>query len=142
MHCFDPKVPIADSVGAMVRAIAAGKFSAYGVSEWSSAHNREAHCVYPMAPVQTEYSLWTRNPELGVLQTTRELGIAFVAFSPVARRALGGELKEPSALGEKDLRCSHTRFSAENWPKNLGLIVRFNELATDAGLQAAQLALA
>ena len=107
MHRFDPKVPVADSVGAMVRAIEAGNIGAYGVSEWSAAHIREAHAVHPMAAVQTEFSLWTRNVELGVLDATRELGIALVAFSPVARGALGGELKDPATLGDKDLRRSH-----------------------------------
>ncbi|MFV0644332.1 MAG: aldo/keto reductase [Sphingomonadaceae bacterium] len=141
MHRFDPKVPIADSVGAMVRAIEAGKIGAYGVSEWSAAHIREAHGVHPMAAVQPEYSLWTRNVELGVLETTRELGIALVAFSPVARGALGGELRDPQTLGEKDLRRSHPRFLPENWPHNLELIDRFNMLATDAGIEPAQLAL-
>ena len=111
MHRFDPKVPIADSVGAMVRAIEAGKIGAYGVSEWSSAHIREAHSVHPMAAVQTEMSLWTRNAELGVLETTRALGIALVAFSPVARGALGGELRDPSALGERDLRRTRASVS-------------------------------
>lgn len=142
MHRFDPKVPIAESVGAMVRAIEAGKIGAYGVSEWSSAHIREAHAVHPMAAVQTEYSLWTRNVELGVLDTTRELEIALVAFSPVARGALGGELKDPQLLGEKDLRRSHPRFSKDNWPKNLELIETFDALAATAGLKPAQLALA
>lgn len=142
MHRFDPKVPIADSVGAMVRAIEAGKIGAYGVSEWSSAHIREAHGVHPMAAVQTEFSLWTRNVELGVLETTRELGIALVAFSPVARGALGGELRDPQTLGEKDLRRSHPRFNEENWPKNLELIDRFDALAAENGLEPAQLALA
>lgn len=142
MHRFDPKVPVADSVDAMVRAIEAGKIGAYGVSEWSSAHIREAHAVHPMAAVQTEYSLWTRNVELGVLETTRELGIALVAFSPVARGALGGGLRDPGALGEKDLRRSHPRFSSENWPKNLALIERFEALAAREGYRPAQLALA
>lgn len=142
MHRFDPKVPIADSVGAMARAIEAGKIGGYGVSEWSSAHIRAAHAVHPMAAVQTEYSLWTRNVELGVLETTRELGIALVAFSPVARGALGGELKDPRSLGEKDLRRSHPRFSVENWPKNLALIEKFDALAAENGLEPAELALA
>lgn len=141
MHRFDPKVPIADSVGAMARAIEAGKIGAYGVSEWSAAHIREAHEVHPMAAVQTEFSLWTRNVELGVLKTTRELGIALVAFSPVARGALGGELKDPQTLGEKDLRRSHPRFSTDNWPKNLAMIESFDALAAEAGLEPAQLAL-
>jgi len=142
MHRFDPKVPIADSVGAMVRAIEDGKVGAYGVSEWSSAHIREAHAVHPMAAVQTEFSLWTLNVELGVLDTTRELEIALVAFSPVARGALGGELKDPQMLGEKDLRRSHPRFSQDNWPKNLELIDAFDALAATAGLEPAKLALA
>ncbi|WP_338446375.1 aldo/keto reductase [Pelagerythrobacter marensis] len=142
MHRFDPKVPVADSVGAMIRAMEAGKIGAYGVSEWSSDHIRQAHAVHPMAAVQTEYSLWTRNVELGVLQATRELGIALVAFSPVARGALGGRLKDPSSLAENDLRRSHPRFSAENWPRNLALLDRFDALASSAGVKPAQLALA
>ncbi len=142
MHRFDPKVPIAESVGAMVRAIEAGKIGAYGVSEWSAAHVREAHAVHPIAAVQTEFSLWTRNVELGVLQATKELGIALVAFSPVARGALGGTLRDPASLGEKDLRRTHPRFSEENWPSNLELIDRFNTLAAKCEVEPAQLALA
>ena len=142
MHRFDPKVPIADSVGAMVRAIEAGKIKSYGISEWSSAHIREAHAVHPMAAVQTEFSLWTRNVELGVLDTTQELGIALVAFSPVARGALGGELTDPATLTDKDLRRTHPRFLPENWPGNLRLIEQFNALAAEAGVAPAQLALA
>jgi aryl-alcohol dehydrogenase-like predicted oxidoreductase len=142
MHRFDPKVPIADMIGALSRAIEAGKIGAYGVSEWGAAHIREAHAVHPMAAVQTEYSLWTRNPEIAVLETTRELGIALVAFSPVARGALGGELRDPAALAEKDLRRTMPRFDADNWPKNLALIDRFDALAAQAGIAPAQLALA
>lgn len=142
MHRFDPKVPVADSVGAMVRAIEAGKIGAYGVSEWSADHIREAHAVHPMAAVQTEYSLWTRNPELGVLEATRQLGIAFVAFSPVARGALGGQLRDPATLGEQDLRRKMPRFDAENWPRNLALIEQFDAIASRNGLKPAQLALA
>lgn len=142
MHRFDPKVPIADSVGAMARAIEAGKIGAYGVSEWSSSHIREAHAVHPVGAVQTEYSLWTRNVELAVLETCRELGIAFVAFSPVGRGALGGELKDPATLEEADLRTKMPRFNAENWPHNLTLIEKFAALAADAGVTPGQLALA
>lgn len=142
MHRFDPKVPIADSVGAMVRAIEAGKIRGYGVSEWSAAHIREAHAVHPMTAVQTEFSLWTRNVELGVLDTTRELGIALVAFSPVARGVLTGGFKDPSVLLENDIRYSHPRFNAENWPKNLALADRFDAIAARAGVAPAQLALA
>ena len=142
MHRFDPVVPIAESVGAMARAIEAGKIRAYGVSEWSSAHIAEAHGVHPMAAVQTEYSLWTRNVELGVLATTARLGIALVAFSPVGRGAFGGVFRNPAQLGEKDIRYTHPRFNAENWPRNLALIDRFNSLAARAGQTPAQLALA
>lgn len=142
MHRFDPKVPIADSVGAMARAIEAGKIGAYGVSEWSAAHIREAHAIHTMAAVQTEFSLWTRNVELGVLETTRELGIALVAFSPVARGALGGELQDAATLGERDLRRTMPRFTPEHWPHNRALIERFEALAARAGLAPAQLALA
>ncbi|MCJ2187590.1 aldo/keto reductase [Novosphingobium beihaiensis] len=141
MHRFDPKVPIADSVGAMARAIEAGKIGAYGVSEWSAAHIREAHAVHPMAAVQTEYSLWTRNVELGVLEATKELGIALVAFSPVARGALGGELTDTGTLAERDLRRTHPRFLPGNWEKNLELIGQFNALAAEANVAPAQLAL-
>ncbi len=142
MHRFDPKVPIADSVGALADAIKAGKIGAYGVSEWSSDHIREAHAAHPMAAVQTEYSPWTRNVELGVLDTTRELGIALVAFSPVGRGALAGALGDPLVLEDKDLRAGHPRFSDENWPRNMELIRQFNALAADAGVTPAQLSLA
>ena len=142
MHRFDPKVPIADSVGAMARVIEAGKIGAYGVSEWSARHVREAHEVHPMAAVQTEYSLWTRNVELGVLEACRELGIALVAFSPLGRGALPGTLKDPSTLEDSDLRTKMPRFNAENWPNNLALIENLVALAEEAGVTAAQLALA
>jgi aryl-alcohol dehydrogenase-like predicted oxidoreductase len=142
MHRFDPKVPIADSVGAMARAIEAGKIGAYGISEWSSRHIREAHAVHPVGAVQTEYSLWTRNVELGVLETCRELGIALVAFSPVGRGALAGLIRDPSALEESDLRTKMPRFQPANWAHNLPLIERLVALAGDAGVTPAQLALA
>ena len=142
MHRFDPKVPIADSVGAMARAIEAGKIGAYGVSEWSAPHVREAHAVHPMGAVQTEYSLWTRNVELGILETCRELGIALVAFSPLGRGALANVLKDPATLEASDLRTKMPRFQPENWPHNLALIERLAALAGEAGMSSAQLALA
>ncbi|TCJ39983.1 aldo/keto reductase [Parafrankia sp. BMG5.11] len=142
MHRLDRKVPVADMVGALAGAIAAGKIGAYGVSEWGADHIREAHAVHPMAAVQTEYSLWTRNPEIAVLETTRELGIAFVAFSPLARGALGGELRDPGTLWDKDLRRTMPRFDQDNWPKNRALIDQFDALAAQAGITPAQLALA
>ena len=127
---------------ALVRAIEAGKIRSYGVSEWSAAHIREAHAVHPVGAVQTEYSLWTRNVELGVLDTCRRLGIALVAFSPVGRGAFGGVLKDPATLEEQDLRTKMPRFSPDNWPHNLVLIERFESLARTIGLAPAQLALA
>jgi aryl-alcohol dehydrogenase-like predicted oxidoreductase len=141
MHRFDPKVPVADSVGALARAIEAGKIGAYGVSEWSSRHVREAHAVHPVAAVQTEFSLWTRNVELGVLETCEELGIALVAFSPLGRGALCGVLTDPSMLEDSDLRIKMPRFQPDNWPQNLTLIEQFVRLAEQTGVTPAQLAL-
>lgn len=141
MHRFDPKVPIPEMIGTLARAIESGKIGAYGVSEWSAAHIREAHAIHPMAAVQTEYSLWTRNPELGVLETTRELGIALVAFSPVGRGALGGVLGDTVSLGANDIRRSMPRFEEDNWPKNRAILARFEAIAARAGVTPAQLAL-
>lgn len=141
MHRFDPKVPIADCVGALSRAIEAGKIGAYGVSEWSAPHIREAHAIHPVGAVQTEYSLWTRNVELGVLPTCEELGIPLVAFSPVGRGALGGEINDLATLEEQDLRHKMPRFTAEHWPHNLALIEQLVELAKGAGVTTGQLAL-
>jgi aryl-alcohol dehydrogenase-like predicted oxidoreductase len=142
MHRFDPKVPIADSVGALASAVEAGKIGAYGVSEWSARHIREAHAVHPVGAVQTEYSLWTRNVELGVLEACAELGVALVAFSPVGRGALAGLLRDPATLEEQDLRTKMPRFNPDNWPHNLALIDQLAALAAEAGVTAAQLALA
>jgi aryl-alcohol dehydrogenase-like predicted oxidoreductase len=142
MHRFDPKVPIADSIGAMAELVTAGKIGSIGVSEWSAAHIREAAAIHPIAAVQTEYSLWTRNPEIAVLETCQELGITFVAFSPVGRGALANGVRDMAALPEKDLRRSMPRFSADNWPQNLGLIDQFNAVAEREGVTPAQLSLA
>ena len=142
MHRFDPKVPIADMMGAMAELVAAGKVGAVGVSEWSAAQIREAHAIHPIAAVQTEYSLWTRNPEIAVLDTCRELGITFVAFSPVARGVLANGVRAVEALAEKDLRRTMPRFDAQNWPHNLALVDRFNALAAAHGVTPAQLSLA
>jgi aryl-alcohol dehydrogenase-like predicted oxidoreductase len=142
MHRFDPKVPVADMAGAMGELIAAGKIGAYGVSEWSAAHIREAHAVTPMAAVQTEYSLWSRNAEIAVLDTCAELGITFVAFSPVARGVLANGVRDVAALAEKDLRRTMPRFNTENWPRNLALVDAFNAIAAREGVAPAQLSLA
>jgi aryl-alcohol dehydrogenase-like predicted oxidoreductase len=142
LHRFDRDVPIADSVGALVRAKEEGKILSYGVSEWSAAHIREAHAVHPVAAVQTEYSLWTRNVEIAVLDTARELGIAFVAFSPLARGVLANGIRDTSTLRDRDIRYSQPRFNAANWPKNLALVDRFNAIAAREGVTSAQLSLA
>lgn len=142
MHRFDPKVPIADSVGAMGELVKAGKIGGIGLSEWSAAHIREAALTHPIAAVQTEYSLWTRNPEIGVVGACRDLAITLVAFSPLGRGALANGVRDVAALVEQDLRRNMPRFSAENWPRNLALVDRFNAIAADQGVTAAQLALA
>ncbi|MFM6951451.1 MAG: aldo/keto reductase [Novosphingobium sp.] len=142
MHRFDPKVPIVDMMGAMAELVAAGKIGAVGVSEWSAAQIREAHAVHPIAAVQTEYSLWTRNPEIAALDVCRELGITFVAFSPVGRGVLANGVRDVEALVERDLRRTMPRFDANNWPINLRLIDQFNMLAARHGVTPAQLSLA
>lgn len=142
LHRFDPAVPIADSIGALVRAIEAGKILSYGVSEWSAAHIREAHAVHPVAAVQTEYSLWTRNVEIAVRDICAELGIALVAFSPLGRGALAEGIRDTSTLLESDIRYSHPRFDADNWPHNMALIDAFSAVARREGVTPAQLALA
>jgi aryl-alcohol dehydrogenase-like predicted oxidoreductase len=126
----------------MGELVAAGKIGSYGVSEWSAAHIREAHAVTPIAAVQTEYSPWTRNPEIAVLDTCAELGITFVAFSPVARGVLANGVRDPGALVERDLRRTMPRFDADNWPRNLALVDAFNAIAAGEGVTAAQLSLA
>lgn len=142
LHRFDPKVPVAEMIGAMADLVTAGKIGGIGVSEWSAAHVRAAHAVHPLAAVQTEYSPWTRNPELGVLDTCRELGIAFVAFSPLARGVFAGGLRDPQTLTETDLRRRMPRFDGENWPCNLRLVDGFDRLAEEQAVTPAQLCLA
>jgi aryl-alcohol dehydrogenase-like predicted oxidoreductase len=142
MHRFDPKVPIAEMMGAMAELVQAGKIGGVGVSEWSAQHIREASAAHPLAAVQTEYSLWTRNPEIAVLQACAELDIAFVAFSPVGRGALANGVRDVGALTERDLRRNMPRFNAEHWPHNLTLLDSFNAIAAREGRTPAQLALA
>jgi aryl-alcohol dehydrogenase-like predicted oxidoreductase len=142
MHRFDPKVPIADMMGAMAELVRAGKIGSVGLSEWSATHIREAAALHPIAAVQTEYSLWTRNPEIAVLKACAEHDISFVAFSPVGRGALASGVRSTAELAEKDLRRNMPRFSDEHWPQNLLLIDRFNAVAAREGRTPAQLALA
>jgi len=142
MHRRDFTVPIEDSAGAFADLIAEGKLGGYGLSEFSADTLRKAHAIHPVTAVQTEYSLWTRNPELGVLAATAELGVALVAFSPLARGFLADAVRDPAALEDKDLRRTHPRFNAENWAKNLPLAQAFNAIAAEQGVTPAQLSLA
>ncbi|MDC8787248.1 aldo/keto reductase [Roseateles koreensis] len=142
LHRMDPAVPIEDSVGAMADLVLAGKVRALGLSEVSAATLRRAHAVHPIAALQTEYSLWTRNPEIAVLQTCRELGTAFVAFSPLARGFLGGALRDVSNLEAKDIRRNMPRFSPENYAHNLQLLQAFELEAAALDCPPARLALA
>jgi len=142
LHRWDKTVPIEDSVGALADLVREGKVRSIGLSEVSAQTLRRAHAVHPIAALQTEYSLWTRNPELGVLDTCRELGTAFVAFSPVGRGFLTGALREVASLDAKDIRRAMPRFSPKLYPANLQLMGAFEALARDAGCTPAQLSLA
>ena len=135
-------VAIEDSVGELARLVQAGKVRSIGLSEVSAATLRRAHAVHPIVAVQTEYSLWTRNPEIAVLQTCKDIGAAFVAFSPVARGFLTDSPPDASALDAKDIRHGMPRFGVENYAANLALLTAVRALATEAGCTVAQLALA
>jgi aryl-alcohol dehydrogenase-like predicted oxidoreductase len=142
LHRWDKKVPIEDSVGALSDLVRQGKIQAVGLSEVSADTLRKAHAVHPIAAVQTEYSLWTRNPEIAVLQACRELGAAFVAFSPVARGFLCGAPLDVANFDAKDIRRSMPRFTPEHHASNLALLPAYHALAREAGCSPAQLALA
>ena len=142
LHRWDKKVPIEDSVGALSDLVRAGKVRTIGLSEVSAATIRKAHAVHPITAVQTEYSLWTRNPELGVLEACRDIGAAFVAFSPVARGFLCDVPYDVATLDARDIRKAMPRFSPEAYAANLGLLPAFRLLAQEAGCTPAQLALA
>ena len=142
LHRWDKRLPVEESIGAMARLVEAGKVRAIGMSEVSAATIRRAHAVHPLTAVQTEYSLWTRNAEVAVLDTCRELGITFVAFSPVARGFLTGELRDVSALPPKDIRLNMPRFQPGHWEKNLELLGPYAEVAREQGCTMGQLALA
>jgi aryl-alcohol dehydrogenase-like predicted oxidoreductase len=142
LHRWDKQVPVEDSVGALSDLVRAGKVRAIGLSEVSAATLRKAHAVHPISAVQTEYSLWTRNPEIAVLEACRELGAAFVAFSPLARGFLCDALHDVSTLDAKDIRHAMPRFSPDNYAANLKLLAPYKALAREAGCTPAQLALA
>jgi aryl-alcohol dehydrogenase-like predicted oxidoreductase len=142
LHRWDKSVPIEESVGALSRLVEQGKVRAIGLSEVSAATVRKAHAVHPVAAVQTEYSLWTRNPEIAVLAACRELGAAFVAFSPVARGFLCDALHDVTTLDAKDIRKTMPRFAPENYARNLQLLPPYKAIAREVGCTPAQLALA
>jgi aryl-alcohol dehydrogenase-like predicted oxidoreductase len=142
LHRADPDVPIEETVGAMGELVREGKARFLGLSEVGPDLVRRAHSTHPIAAVQSEYSLWTRDAERGVLPALAELGIAFVAFSPLGRGFLAGALRSPDELGDDDFRRSLPRFSAENFDRNLELLARLRGLAEGKGATPAQLALA
>lgn len=141
-HRVDRTVPIEETVGAMTRLIDEGKVRFLGLSEAAPATLRRAHAVHPISALQTEYSLWSRDPEEQVIPTCQELGITFVAYSPLGRGFLTGRFKSVEDLAEDDWRRHHPRFQGENFARNLELVQRVEEIATRKGWKPAQLALA
>jgi aryl-alcohol dehydrogenase-like predicted oxidoreductase len=141
-HRVDADVPIEDTVGAMARLIEEGKVRNLGLSEAAPATLRRAHRAHPISALQTEYSLWSRDPEDAILSTCRELGISFVAYSPLGRGFLTGRFKNTEELTNEDFRRNHPRFQGENFTRNLELVGRVEQLASKKGCKASQLALA
>jgi aryl-alcohol dehydrogenase-like predicted oxidoreductase len=141
-HRVDPTVPIEDTVGAMAGLVKAGKVRWLGLSEAAPATIRRAHAVHPISALQTEYSLWTRDPEEEILPTVRELGIGFVPYSPLGRGFLTGRFRSPSDIPEGDWRRNNPRFQGENFERNLELVERVAGMARARGVTPAQLALA
>lgn len=142
LHRWDKQVPIEESVGALADLVRAGKIRSIGLSEVSAATLRRAHAEHPIAALQTEYSLWTRNPEIAVLDVCRELGTAFVAFSPVARGYLCNAVNDVGTLEPKDIRRAMPRFAPEAYAANLQLLDGYLAIAQEVGCTPAQLALA
>ena len=142
LHRWDKRVPIEDSVGAMAGLVRDGKVRALGLSEVSAVTLRRAHAVHPIVAVQSEYSLWSRNVEIGVLQACQDIGAALVAFSPTARAFLTGALRDVSTLDDKDIRRGMPRFYPDNYAQNLQLLDGYAAIARDAGCSMAQLAIA
>jgi aryl-alcohol dehydrogenase-like predicted oxidoreductase len=141
-HRVDPDVPIEETVGAMAELVGDGSVRHLGLSEASPETVRRAHATHPIAALQTEYSLWSRDPEDEILPTVRELGIGFVAYSPLGRGFLTGQITSPDDLDEDDFRRNSPRFQGENFERNLELVDRVREMAEDRDVSAGQLALA
>ena len=144
LHRIDPKVPLEDSVGALAGLVEAGKIRTIGLSEICADSLRRAHAVHPVTAVQSEYSLWTRTPERAILDTCRELGVAFVPFSPLARQFLTGKSPDVTGVDDIDIRATiaRPRFEPENFARNRLLLDPFGEIAARVGCSMAQLALA
>lgn len=141
-HRVDPNTPIEDTVGAMAELVRQGKVRYLGLSEAAPATIRRAHAIHPIAALQTEYSLWSRDPEDEILPTVRELGIGFVPYSPLGRGFLTGKIKSINDLEIDDYRRNSPRFQGENFQKNLDLLREIEEIANDKGCTPSQLALA
>jgi aryl-alcohol dehydrogenase-like predicted oxidoreductase/ribosome-associated protein YbcJ (S4-like RNA binding protein) len=141
-HRVDKSVPIEDTVGAMAELVSEGKVRYLGLSEASPQTIERAHAVHPISALQTEYSLWSRDPEEQILPAVRKLGIGFVAYSPLGRGFLSGRYKKPQDLPEDDFRRHHPRFQGENFKRNLELVERVEEIASEKQVTAGQLALA
>jgi len=142
LHRWDRRVPIEDSVGALADLVREGKIRTIGLSEISAATLRRAHAVHPIAALQTEYSPWTRNPEVAVLEACRELGTAFVAFSPVGRGFLAGRVSADHVFEDTDIRKTMPRFQGEDFAANLKVLDAFKALAAEAACTPAQLCMA
>jgi len=141
-HRVDANTPIEETVGAMAKLVKDGKVRYLGLSEAAPATIRRAHQVHAVSALQTEYSLWSRDPEQEILKTTRELGIAFVAYSPLGRGFLTGAFLKPEDLPQDDWRLKHPRFQPENFAKNLELVKNVEEMAVEKNCTPAQLVLA
>jgi aryl-alcohol dehydrogenase-like predicted oxidoreductase len=141
-HRVDPNTPIEETVGAMKELVEQGKVRYLGLSEAAPGTIRRAHEVHPISALQTEYSLWTRDPEDEVLPTVRELGIGFVAYSPLGRGFLSGQIQSPDDFAEDDFRRANPRFQGENFQRNLQLVERVEEIAAEKDVTPGQLAIA
>ena len=141
-HRMDPGVPIEDTVGGFAELIAEGKIRHYGLSEAAPDTIRRAHAVHPVTAIQSEYSLWTRDPEAAVLPLLRELGIGFVPYSPLGRGFLTGKIRSVDELDEDDFRRNNPRFEGENLTQNIRIVEQVDAVAKDAGATSAQVALA
>ncbi|MDQ0116822.1 aryl-alcohol dehydrogenase-like predicted oxidoreductase [Paenibacillus harenae] len=141
-HRVDPQVPIEETVGAMADMVKAGKVRALGLSEASASTIRRAHAVHPISALESEYSLWSRDIEEEILPTARELGITHVAYSPLSRKFISGELRTIEDLAADDLRKWMPRFQGENFRKNVEVVDKIKEITTEKNCSPSQLAIA